>query len=308
MQLRDRWVLGGVAALLLPCLALRLAPSQAQGQKLDVAKIEEITKLKGVLNEKDGVFKVSAERTDVKVAVDGWTMPPFMGLTSWAAFQAGQKAPAMVMGDLVLFQDEVNPVMSALLDAGLGVTALHNHFFFDDPKVYFMHISGEGATEVLAAGVRSAFDRVKAIRAAAAEPKKSFDAAALPATSSIGGEAIEAILGVKGQAKEGMYKVVFGRTTKSACGCDVAKDMGVNTWAAFAGSPEHAIVDGDFVTFDGELQPVLKALRSAGVNVVAIHSHMEGETPKAIFLHYWGAGRVEELARAVKAGLDAQRK
>jgi hypothetical protein len=105
-----------------------------------------------------------------------------------------------------------------------------------------------------------------------------------------------------------MFKVVIGHSIKSGCGCDVGKDMGVNTWAAFAGSAEHAVVDGDFVTFDAELQPVLKALRHAGINIVAIHSHMEGESPKAIFLHYWGVGRVEELARAVKAGLDVQKR
>lgn len=214
----------------------------------------------------------------------------------------------MVMGDLVLLQDEVNPVMSALLDAGLSVTALHNHFFFDEPKVYFMHIGGEGKAEELAAGVRKAFDQVRVVRDAAPEPRKSFAGTALPPTSSIAGDPIEAILGAKGQAKDGMFKVVIGRSTQSACGCEVGKEMGVNTWAAFAGSAEHAIVDGDFVTFDGELQSVLRALRKANVNIVAIHSHMEGESPKAIFLHYWGIGPAEELARAVKSGLDAQHK
>ena len=214
----------------------------------------------------------------------------------------------MVMGDLVLFQDEVNPVMSALLDAGVSVTALHNHFFFDEPRVYFMHLGGEGKLEDLAAGVRKALDKVAELRAAAPEPKKSARAAALPAANSIDGKAIESVLGVQGQAKDGMYKVVLGRPVQSACGCAVGKEMGVNTWAAFAGSAQLAVIDGDFVTFDGELQPVLKALRRANVEVVAIHSHMESETPKAIFLHYWGVGPVEELARAVKAALDTQKK
>jgi hypothetical protein len=295
------------ATIALGALAL-VASSQVQGAKLDTARIEEITQLKGTLNEQEGVFKVTAPRTDVKVVVDGWTMPPFMGLTSWAAFQVGKTAPAMVMGDLVLLQDEVNPVMSALLDAGLGVTALHNHFLYDEPKVYFMHLGGEGKLDDLAAGVRKALDRVKEIRAAAQEPKKGARAAALPATSSLDGKTLESVLGVKGQAKDGMFKVVVGRSTQSACGCGVGKEMGVNTWAAFAGDAEHAVVDGDFVTFDGELQPVLKALRGAHVEIVAIHSHMEGESPKAIFLHYWGVGRAEELARAVKAALDTQKK
>ena len=294
----------GAALAAVPAL---VGPSQVQSGKLDTAKIDEITKLPGTWNVQEGVYKVTAPRSDVKVNVDGWSMPPFMGLTSWAAFQAGTKAPAMVMGDLVLFQDEVNPVMSALLDAGVSVTALHNHFFFDEPKVYFMHLGGEGKTEELAAGVRKALDVVKQIRDAAPEPKKSSGAAVLPSTSSIDGKPIDVILGAKGQAKDGMYKVVIGRNVKSACGCGVGKEMGVNTWAAFAGSPDHALVDGDFVTFDGELQPVLKALRKAGIAIVAIHSHMEGESPKAIFLHYWGVGGAEELARGVKSALDVQK-
>src|SRR5438105_376356 len=115
-----------------PCLAFATVVLGA-GDKLDMPAIERITGLKGAMNEQENVFKVTAPRNDVKISVDGWAMPPFMGLTSWAAFSEGKGAPAMVMGDLVLFQDEVNPVMSALLDNGLSVTALHNHFFFDEP-------------------------------------------------------------------------------------------------------------------------------------------------------------------------------
>ena len=146
----------------------------AETASLDTAQIEQLTGLKGSLNKEEGVFKVTVPRSDVPISVDGWRMPPFMGLTSWAAFTQGKKAEAMVMGDLVLMQDEVNPVMSAALDAGLSVTALHNHFFYDEPKVYFMHIGGEGTTEKLAAGVKAALDKVKEIRAAASEPQKSF--------------------------------------------------------------------------------------------------------------------------------------
>src|SRR5207247_4704745 len=120
------------------------------------------------------VFKVSSPRTDVKVSVDKWQMPPFMGLTSWAAFKPGMRQGAMVMGDFVLMQDEVNPVMSAALENGLQVTALHNHFFFDDPKVYFMHIGGEADTATLAKGVRASLDTVKKIRSASQQPAPSF--------------------------------------------------------------------------------------------------------------------------------------
>ena len=275
---------------------------------LDTARIEELTGLKGTLNKSENVFKVTSPRNDVPITVDGRVLEPFMGLTSWAGFLPGKKAPCMVMGDLVLFQDEVNSVMSAALDGGLAVTALHNHFLYDDPRVYFMHIGGEGTAEVLARGVRAALDQVKAVRARQPKPATSSAREAVPTKNAIPADKLDAVLGIKGQAKDGMYKAVFGRTVGMSCGCEVGKEMGVNTWSAFAGDADHALVDGDFVTFEGELQPVLKALRHAGIDIVAIHSHMEGESPKAIFLHYWGVGRAEDLAHAVKSALDTQKK
>src|SRR5216684_8622907 len=154
-------------------LLLAVNASAAQSKKLNTSTIDQLTGLKGKLNEQEHVYKVSSPRTDIKVSVDKWEMPPFMGLTSWAAFQPGMKDNAMVMGDLVLMQDEVNPVMSAALDNGLQVTALHNHFLFDEPKVYFMHIGGEGDTAMLAQGVRAALDTVKKIRAANPQPGQS---------------------------------------------------------------------------------------------------------------------------------------
>src|SRR5438034_9061043 len=120
---------------------------------LDTARIDELTGLKGKMNEKEGVYKISFPRNDVKVVVAGWTMPPFMGLGTWAAFTKGAHTEAMVMGDTVLFEDEVNAAMTTALDNGLNVTALHNHFFFDHPKVFFMHIEGEGTVEKLAGAV-----------------------------------------------------------------------------------------------------------------------------------------------------------
>src|SRR5436190_12198119 len=154
-------------------LSIAFAAS-GQEKKLNTASIDELTGLKGKLNEQENVYKVSAPRTDLKISVDKWEMPPFMGLTSWAAFMPGMKGEAMVMGDLVLMQDEVNPVMSAAFDHGLTVTALHNHFFYDEPKVYFMHIGGEGRTDQLAKGVRAALDTVKQIRASNPQPARGF--------------------------------------------------------------------------------------------------------------------------------------
>src|SRR6266446_7340936 len=232
--------------------------SSALAADLDTARIDELTGLKGKMNGKEGVYKITLPRNDVKIAVDGWTMPPFMGLGTWAAFTPTQNG-AMVMGDTVLFEDEVNPAMSAALDNGLNVTALHNHFFFDRPKVYFMHIEGEGTADKLARAVRKVYDAAKQIRAANPQPKDSFGAARLPEKSSITAGPLNEIFGTQGESKDGMVKFTIGRPAKMH-GVSIGKDMGVNTWAAFAGSDDNAVVDGDFAVTEDELQPVLKSL------------------------------------------------
>lgn len=254
----------------------------------------------------DNTVKVSFPREDLPIEVDGWKkMPPFMGLTSWAAFVPGGKPgiEAMVMGDLVLLEDEVNPAMSAALDNGIEVTALHNHFFFDKPHVLFMHIGGEGSVEQLAKGVRAALDAQRSVRKKSAQPGVAFGAPP-PMASKIDGAKLDEVFGIKGTAKDGMYKAVFGRKTQAACGCTVGKAMGVSTWAAFAGSDADAVVDGDFAVSESELQPVLKGLRAKGINVVSIHSHMTGESPRILFLHYWGRGAAASLAAALKQAVD----
>ena len=291
------------------CAVLLFLPASlglAAESGLDTARIESITGVKGVLNEKENTFKVSKPRNDVAISVEQVRLAPFMGFTSWAAFTPGIKDSVMVMGDMVLFEDEVNPVMSVALDSGLEVTALHNHFFFDEPKVYFMHIGGEGAVDKLAEGVRAIFDKVKEIRTANPQPTKSFGLGQLPEKNSIAGEAISQVFAQKGDAKDGMYKVTIGRETKMACGCTVGNTMGINTWAAFAGTSDDALVVGDFVMLENELQTVLKTLRGNGINIVAIHQHMIGENPRMMFLHYYGRGKALALAQAVKSAINTQ--
>ena len=290
----------------LPVAAVTISLAADLG--FDPSPIEQITGVKGATNETERVYKISVPRKDIPVTIDGWKMPPFMGLTSWAAFTAGGKAPGMVMGDLVLFEDEVNVVMSAALDHGLEVTALHNHFFYDQPRVYFMHIGGEGKIPDLAAGVKAAFDAVAKVRGTNHEPGHGFGLNALPAESSITAASLESNLGAKAQQNAGMAKFVFGREVTMECGCSVGKEMGVNTWAAFAGTDDNALVDGDFAATAEQLQAVLKSLRKAGINVVAIHSHMTEESPRIIFLHYWGRGKATQLASALKDTLATQAK
>jgi hypothetical protein len=224
-----------------------------------------------------------------------------MGLGTWAAFTA-TKEGAMVKGDTVLFEDEVNAAMSAALDNGLSVTALHNHFFFDHPKVYFMHIEGEGTADKLAGAVRKVYDTIKEVRAANPTPRESFNAARLPEKNSINASPLNEIFGTQSESKDGMAKFTIGRPATME-GVNIDKDMGVNTWAAFAGSDDNAVVDGDFAVTEDELQPVLKELLKSKINIVAIHQHMTHEEPRIMFFHYWGRGSARDLANAVKGGL-----
>ncbi len=242
---------------------------------------------------------MSLPRGDIKATAAGVRMTPPLGLTAWAAFiKAGKHT--MVMGDIVLLEDQVNPVMSAALDNGLEVTALHNHFFWDSPKIMFMHVGGMGEEKVLAGAVGKVFARLKETAGGKGETLRAdID----PAKTSLTPAKIEAVLVYKGELKDGVYKVVIGRTTKMG-GHTVGKAMGVNTWAAFAGSDEKAVVDGDFAMLESELQAVLKALRGGGIDVVAIHNHMTNENPRIVFLHFWGVGPSDGLAKTIKAALD----
>src|SRR5215469_15028655 len=196
--------------ILISGLALIAVACASAADALDQAKIDELTGLKGKFNEKEGVYRVTFPRDDVKVFVEGWTMPPFMGLGTWAAFTE-TKDGAMVTGDTVLFEDEVNAAMTAAFDNGLHVTALHNHFFFDKPKVFFMHIEGQGAVDKLAAAVRKVYDTAKQVRVGSPNPKESFGAAPLPEKSSITATPLNEVFGAQGESKDGMVKFTFGR-------------------------------------------------------------------------------------------------
>lgn len=269
----------------------------------EASQFEKITGLNGSYNEDKKVFKASFPRTDVKVSVDGWTLDPFMGLTSWTSFIQINENHFMVMGDLVLFQDEVNAVMTSLLNHHLDVTALHNHFFYDNPKVYFMHIKGKGTLKELANGVRAALETEKEIRSKNPIPSHSFGGPAIPIKSAIDSAKLEKILNTQSQNKEGMTKFVFGRSIEGE-NVEIGADMGINTWAAFGGTNDNAIVDGDFAVLENELKFILKALRDGGINIVAIHNHMTEELPRMLFLHYWGKGNAEELAKTIKLALS----
>jgi hypothetical protein len=279
------------------CLCLRGALGAIDGSRIDA-----LTGLKGKWNAANDVYRITFPRNDVKVTVDGWNMPPFMGLGTWAAFTKDAHTEGLMMGDTVLFEDEVNPVMTVALENGLSVTALHNHFLFDHPKVYFMHIEGQGTIEELAKAVRKVYDKIKECRAVNGPPKDSFGENSLPDKNTISVEPLNKIFGMAGEVNNGMVKFTIGQPTMMH-GVKVGKEMGVNTWVAFAGADDNAVVDGDFAVTEDQLQSALQALRMGGINVMAIHSHMTHENPRILFFHYWGRGPAKKLADAVEGAV-----
>ncbi|MBS0162617.1 MAG: DUF1259 domain-containing protein [Nitrospira sp.] len=251
---------------------------------------------------KANVLKVNIPRNDLHVRVAGTDVPTPFGFGGWLAMTKGDKGMNVMMGDFVLLQDEVNPVMSALLDNGLEVTALHNHFFWDEPKVYYMHVHGMGTPEELARKVKPALDLI-----GKADPKVSqHDGPSDIQGGTVDTKSLDAIVGATGDQNGQVYKYTIGRSdiTVREMGATINARMGLNTWAAFYGTNEKAVIAGDIAMLESEITPVLKALRAHNLDVVAIHHHMTESKPMVIFLHYWGKGEAKELAEGFRAALD----
>src|SRR5713101_3356659 len=273
------------------------------GDKLDEGKIGKAAGSKATTTP-DGVVRLAWPRTDVAVKVVGMSFKPAAGLGSWAAFTPA-KHGAMVVGDTVVFQDEVSPAMDAAFAGGLEVTGLHNHFFYDEPKVYFMHIGGQGDPEKLATAVKRMWDAIKNTRADVPRPAKGYLGKA-PQAGVITSGPLDKILGLKGDTQGGVVKYTIGREG-TMHGVKVGGSMGLTTWAAFTGTDDLAAVDGDFIMTAEEVQPVLKALRKANIHIVALHNHMIGERPAYYFTHFWAKGSTADLANGFKSALEAQK-
>lgn len=270
----------------------------APTRSLDIKQIEEITGMKGT--EKNGEYKITVPQNDLKVVVDGFKITPPMGLGSWAAFTPCGDS-AMVMGDIILAENDVKPVQQEVIRQGFGITAIHNHFVRNKPGVFFMHIGRTADVPTLAKGVKAIFEKIAEVRGA--DPGK---APADSVVNTLDLSSLDKILGSKGEMSKGVYKYTIGRPDiqLSEHGAPVSTFMGFNTWAAWQGTPDHAAVAGDFAMLEQEVAPVIKTLIENGIEVVAVHNHMVHETPKIFFLHYWGTGNAVQLAKGLKAALD----
>jgi Domain of Unknown Function (DUF1259) len=270
---------------------------------LNQQTLETVVGSKGTLI--DDVLKISVPRKDLKVTVDAFDIVPFMGLTSWAAFRKGPQQTTL-MGDIVLLEDEISGAMSAAIESGLYVTALHNHFIREQPSVLFMHIEATADEETLGRGVRRILDAIAAVRQAQPVAPAVNEVQSDPDTKRL-----EEIVGAKGELKSGVFKFTLGRPDVpvkcSRCGgLEINAAMGYNTWAAFQGTKERAAVCGDFAMLELEVAPIIRELRAGEIEVVAVHNHMFFEDPRIIFLHYWGIGKATDLATVFKRALDTQ--
>jgi len=280
--------------------ALILGFTSAAGAQDIPAEYQQVLTTLGKQGDfKANVLKVNIPRNDLSVTVANVKTPTPFGFGGWIALTKGTGMDVM-MGDLVLTQDEVNPVMSALLDNGLEVTALHNHFFWDEPRVVYMHVHGHGTPAELARKVKPAIDLI-----GRNTPRSSAPAAA-PQAPTLDTAKLARIVGTQGEQTGAVYKITIGRDDLklTEMGAPINARMGLNTWAAFVGTNENAAIAGDVAMLAGEVTQVLKALRKNGLDVVSIHNHMIGTNPAVYFLHYWGTGPADKLATGFKAALS----
>jgi len=268
--------------------------------QLDTTTIEKVMGTKGKSN--NGEYKITIPQNDLNIEVDGFKIIPAMGLGTWIAFTP-TKEGAMIMGDIILTETDLKPVQQEVIKQGLAISAIHNHFVRNHPNVMYMHIGGSGKTEMMAQKAKAILEKVKESRGG--DPSKGT-ASSAPVTNMLDTKKLDEILGYKAEMSKGVYKYTIGRPDVSLKehGTTVTTFLGFNTWAAFQGTPDHAAVAGDFTMLEDEVAPVIKTLIENGIEVVAVHNHMVHEQPRIFFLHYWGVGNAEQLAKGLRAALN----
>lgn len=287
-----------------------LKPKQADKENMPI-NIDLIAAMTGSKNhiwyENQQVFKIFIPRNDLGVSIAGTRISSDMGLTSWISFKPMGKY-ILALGDLVLHENQVNPVMDELLANGFKITGLHSQFLWDEPKVMFMHIEGQGNEKELGLALAKVFVKLKENYGKSESNRKIFLSKIKPSRSYLSNTTIstvDSIMGTKGitSPDNQIYKMIFGRSTKLHSE-SLGQAMGVRSWAAFTGSDNEATITGDLAVFESELQDVLKAMRAANIQITGVHQRMLGEKPRILYVHYWGTGSIDKLAQGLRSALD----
>lgn len=286
-----------IAAALASTFAL--GPVTVYTQQIDWQKVDDAFGRKAAVVAGD-VHRYGFPRTDLTVTLDGATLKPAFALGGWIALKPAHGG-VMVMGDLVLLETEINPVMTKLIENGLEITAVHNHVLRGSPATFYMHVGGHGDPVKIASAIRAALAESKT-------PLAAPTAAAPPPTIDLDTAQLDQIIGAKGQANGGVYQ--FGvprRDPISEHGVQIAPagPMGVATAINFQPTGNgRAAITGDFVLAGEKVNPVIRALRSSGIEITALHSHMLSEQPRLLFMHFWANDDAVKLARGLRAALD----
>jgi len=296
------------AGLLLPIDKLKVLPVRPGGTPVltpdEITAIETAIGKKGSYKEAESVHTTPLPRNDLKVMIKGSPIPIPFGFGGWVSFKKSVDGKsAMVMGDTVLLQEEVNPIISAAQANGLEISAIHNHFFYEEPRIFYMHIQGMGSIAELAKRYANTIRDSKIFPANQPAPSTP---SAITGKENFELPALDAIIKYTGTVNGPTYKYTIGRSDLKVMmtGVEMTTNIGLNTWASFAGKQDDARIAGDIAMLPGEVNNVIRALRSHNLEVVAVHSHMLNDDPHIIFLHYYGKGPAVTLAQGFRAALD----
>lgn len=309
--LRAGILIGAGALIKLP--EVKAGPVNGKTPALTPAEISDIEASlgkKGTYKEAEATHTTGLPRNDLKVKVKGEAVPIAFGFGGWVSIKRTVDGKtAMLMSDTVLLQEEVNPLISAAQANGLEIGAIHNHFFYEEPRIFYMHLHGMGTPAELAKKFAATIRQSKISPANQPSPQSgntASGAAAPTGKENFNTAALDAIVKYAGTVNGPTYKYTIGRDdlTVMAMGTEMTASIGLNSWASFAGTKERAHIAGDIAMLEEEVNPVITALRKHNLEVVALHHHMLGDDPHMIFLHYYGQGPATTLAQGFRAALN----
>ena len=265
--------------------------------------IDRIIGGKGAYSADDGAYKVVLPREAATFFENFQTLSPNLGLNSWVTFSSAIHQESILAGQFLLLEDEVNPVLTVALEAGLEVSALSRSSVFYGPQFHTLDVSGRGTFRDLAAAFRKGLEEIRRVRRNPASGRTRWRRPSIPIESAIDGRPLDAVLSMRGTVLAGVYKAAIGKRAVIH-GELIGRELGITTWVSVSGTNDHALVHGEFVEIPDDLRKVLKAMRMKGINIESIQNHTVGEHPQFVFIRFWAQGAALELAKALRYVLE----